>query len=105
MLRDFTLANRDELLSRARSKVSARTWASASPQELENGIPLFLTQLSETLRLETSPTPFPDSSIGSTAAKHGRELLAKGYTVSQVVHDYGDVCQAITELALEKGAA
>ena len=27
-----------------------------------------------------------------------------GYTVSQVVHDYGDVCQAITELAIEQKA-
>lgn len=27
-----------------------------------------------------------------------------GYTVSQAVHDYGDICQAITELALELGA-
>ncbi len=27
-----------------------------------------------------------------------------GFTVSQVVHDYGDVCQAITELAVEKRA-
>jgi signal transduction histidine kinase len=42
--------------------------------------------------------------IGSTAARHGGELLAKGYTVSQVVHDYGDVCQAITELAVERNA-
>ena len=26
---------------------------------------------------------------------------SRGFTVSQVVHDYGDVCQAITELAVE----
>ena len=25
--------------------------------------------------------------------------LERGYTVAQVVHDYGDICQAITELA------
>jgi signal transduction histidine kinase len=28
-----------------------------------------------------------------------------GFTVSQVVHDYGDVCQTITELAVDKKAA
>ena len=28
-------------------------------------------------------------------------MLCQGFTVSQVVHDYGDVCQAITELAVE----
>ena len=85
--------------------MSSRPWPSASTYELENGIPLFLTQVSETLRLERGEAPFPDASIGSTAARHGGELLAKGYTVSQVVHDYGDVCQSITELAVEKEAA
>ena len=105
MLHDFISANRDELISRTKTKVSSRPWPSVSTHELENGIPLFLTQLSETLRLEGGRVPFPDTSIGSTAAKHGGELLAKGYTVSQVVHDYGDVCQSITELAVEKKAA
>jgi hypothetical protein len=40
------------------------------------------------------------SEIGETAALHGKELLQHGFTVEQVVHDYGDLCQAITELAL-----
>ena len=39
-----------------------------------------------------------------TAALHGKELLEEGYTVDQVVHDYGDICQAITELARERNA-
>jgi hypothetical protein len=43
--------------------------------------------------------------MGIAAAAHGRELVEGGYSVSQVVHDYGDVCQAITELALERKAA
>jgi signal transduction histidine kinase len=32
------------------------------------------------------------------------ELLQFGFNVSQVVHDYGDICQAITELAVEQQA-
>ena len=104
MLHEFVSANRAELISRTRAKVAARPWPSASTQELENGVPLFLDQLSETLRLETSRTPFSPGAIGSTAAKHGRDLLGMGFTVSQVVHDYGDVCQAVTELAIEKKA-
>jgi signal transduction histidine kinase len=36
-----------------------------------------------------------------TAVRHGNELLLKGFTVDQVVHDYGDLCQAVTELAIE----
>jgi signal transduction histidine kinase len=35
---------------------------------------------------------------------HGRELSRQGFTVEQVVHDYGDLCQAITDLAFERDA-
>lgn len=31
-------------------------------------------------------------------------MLTLGFTLSQVVHDYGDICQAVTELALEQNA-
>jgi signal transduction histidine kinase len=33
------------------------------------------------------------------AVKHGKEYLRLGYTVSEVVHSYGVVCQAITDFA------
>jgi hypothetical protein len=33
---------------------------------------------------------------------HGAELLRQGFTVDQVVHDYGDVCQCVTALAIEQ---
>jgi len=47
----------------------------------------------------------PDiSEIGNAAARHGNELQQRGFTVEQVVHDYGDLCQAITELAIEQSA-
>lgn len=42
--------------------------------------------------------------MGETATAHGRELLEHGYTVEELVHDYGDVCQAITDLAFEMDA-
>jgi hypothetical protein len=40
--------------------------------------------------------------LPKSAVLHGRDLLMQGFTVSQVVHDYGDVCQSITDLAVEK---
>jgi signal transduction histidine kinase len=104
MLYDFIISNREELVARARGKVATRPFPAVSNVELEHGVPLFLTQLAETLRLENTTEPLPANLIGSAAAKHGRELLAMGFTVSQVVHDYGDVCQAITELAVEQKA-
>jgi hypothetical protein len=40
--------------------------------------------------------------IGRAAALHGAELLRQGFSVDQVVHDYGDVCQSVTALAVEQ---
>ena len=48
--------------------------------------------------------PSPSNAIGDAAARHGADLLALGFTLSAVVHDYGDICQAVTELALEQHA-
>jgi hypothetical protein len=59
--------------------------------------PVFLEQLVSALR---SPEQ-SNVDIGTSVAIHGHDLLLRGIMVSQVVHDYGDVCQVITELALE----
>jgi signal transduction histidine kinase len=104
MLHEFIAANRDAIISRTRDRVGSRPWPSVSTAELEYGVPLFLTQLSETLRLEETDAPFPSGDVGFSAAQHGAELLGLGFNVSQVVHDYGDICQAITDLAVEQQA-
>jgi signal transduction histidine kinase len=104
MLHEFITGNRDVIISRTRDRVRSRTWPSVTTGELEQGVPLFLTQLSETLRLEATSQPFPGDAIGAAAARHGGDLLRSGFTVSQVVHDYGDICQAITALAVEQEA-
>jgi signal transduction histidine kinase len=104
MLYEFVDVNRDVIISRTRDRVRSRPWPSVAPGEVEHGVPLFLTQLSETLRLEATTTSFSDAAIAASAAKHGRELRALGFNISQVVHDYGDICQAITQLAVEQDA-
>jgi signal transduction histidine kinase len=55
------------------------------------------------LRLATSDGG-ASGAMTESASLHGGELLAMGYTVSQVVHGYGDVCQVVTELAGETDA-
>jgi signal transduction histidine kinase len=102
MLHEFITTCRDAIITRTREKLTDRPWPLVSTSELEHGVPLFLSQLSETLRWETTPTPFSPNAIGASATKHGRELRALGFNISQVVHDYGDICQAITEVAVEK---
>ena len=104
MLHDFINANRDTIIARTRTRSSERPWPSVSAHELENGVPLFLSQLTKTLQSEGAAVPFPAGAIGRSGALHGAELLGLGYDVSQVVHDYGDICQAITELAVEHSA-
>src|SRR4030095_7187459 len=102
MLHAFITTYRDAIIARAREKLTDRPWPLASTSELEHGVPLFLTRLSATLRLEATPTPFPLKTLGDSATEHGRELRAMGFNISQVVHDYGDTCQAITEVAVEQ---
>jgi signal transduction histidine kinase len=104
MLHEFITSYREPIITRTREKLTDRPWALVSESELEHGVPLFLTQLSETLRLEMTDRPFSDTAISESAARHGRELRSLGFTISQVVHDYGDICQAVTEVALQQGS-
>jgi signal transduction histidine kinase len=98
MLHEFIAMHRDEIIRRCRAKVAARPMPPPTTVELDHGVPVFLDQLGDALRLD-GPISSPEMCM--SAVKHGHELLLQGFTVSQVVHDYGNVCQAITELAVE----
>lgn len=99
MLHEFISVNRDEIIARCRAKVATRSIPPPSEAEIEHGVPLFLDQLVESLRSGRASLD-----IDRSARQHGLDLLSQGFTVSQVVHDYGDVCQTITELAVETNA-
>ena len=98
MLHEFITENRSEIIARCRLKVAARPAPRPTQAELKHGVPLFLDQLAKILSLQ-SPS---SSEIRDSAGLHGDELLGQGFTVGQVVHDYGDICQSITDLALER---
>ena len=118
MMHAFLANNRDELIARCKAKVAKRARRSATEEQLCNGVPLFLEQLIRTLIAEdagiddvavmvSGPSggdALALSEIGVAAAAHGKALLVLGFTVDQVVHDYGDLCQSITELAHERDA-
>jgi signal transduction histidine kinase len=117
MMHDFLANNRADLVERCRAKVARRPTRAATAEQLQNGVPLFLNQLIRTLQVEQTSQPMDSrnisgpsgggatlSEIGVSAAQHGRELLKLGFSVDQVVHDYGDLCQAITDLAYERDA-
>lgn len=117
MLNEFLMANRALLIDRCRLMVMGRSDAKATEHESAHGIPTFLDQLIRTLTVEQSSRPEESrslsgssaggtaSEIGDMAALHGRDLHEQGFTLEQVVRDYGDVCQAVTQLADETGAA
>src|SRR5256885_406397 len=104
LLHEFAPTNRREIIALTRRKVALRSAPRATQRELESGVPLFLEQLALALRAGP-PSPHDLRAIGDSAAIHGGHLLRHGFTVSQVVHGYGDVCQAVTELAQETDAA
>ena len=118
MMYVFLQNNTDELIQRCIDKVAKRPKRNASEEQLRTGIPIFLTRLTKTLQAEEEDGPaaaavisgesgggeIDSSEMEDTAAAHGAALLDLKYTVDQVVHDYGDLCQAITDLAIERDA-
>jgi K+-sensing histidine kinase KdpD len=119
MLYEFLRTNRANLVSRCQRKASQRHAPQGSESELELGIPLFIDQLVKTLQVEQTSESMESrtvsgfsgggdgagSEMGRSATAHGRSLMEQGFTIDQVVHAYGDVCQAVTDLAFECSAS
>ena len=131
VLHKFLKQNTKEILAICAAKSKELAGVRATSEELKRGLPIFLTQLQTVLEhTPAEPTesqidraamiraadandepaiacasgrPF-DAEVAQTAGAHGVELQKCGYTLSHVVHAYGSMCQAITELAIEKGA-
>ena len=115
MMHKFLVANRNELERRCRDKVAARPDRLPNKRQLDQGIPMFLDQLIRTLQAESegnageglavsgppSGDPFNHAELGASAAIHGADLLTLGYTINEVVHDYGDLCQAVSDLSID----
>jgi diguanylate cyclase (GGDEF)-like protein len=84
--------------------VGSRSSAKPPRTELAHGIPVYLDQLVKILTTDQRDDRVPDSAMLKIATQHGRDLFEQGFTVEQVIRDYGDVCQAVTTLAVEIGA-
>jgi signal transduction histidine kinase len=130
MLYDFLLNNEKEIISMTEKKSLLLAGVRPSSDQLKRGLPIFYAQLITVLKKEAD-TPRgkaatdhhamanaaqkndepamaqasgrPDEILlAQSAGLHGGELLRLGYTLSHVVHAYGSMCQAITELATDK---
>ena len=118
MLHEFLTLHRDELIERCKSSAALRRLPPcARGTVLPNGVSLILVPLVETLRAEPVTARrrnmrirenFEASEIQprieKAASQHGLELSRNGFPIEEVVHGYGDLCQAITDLAVERNA-
>lgn len=103
MLFEFLGQHKKKIIQLCRDKVLADSESKPTSALLDRGLPIFYDELVETLsRRLVSSSDFKDtgskSKIKESGAKaHGKESSRLGYTISQVVHTYGAVCQSITE--------
>jgi signal transduction histidine kinase len=117
MLHEFLSSHRTQLIDRCRHSAAQRNSIDAKEDDSRFGIPLFLDQLVNTLKVEQANGSTAEEKVAgkvgglptspeqrAAATQHGRDLSQRGLTVDQVVHDYGDLCQAITGLAFELDA-
>ncbi len=128
----FLRANEKAVHARIEEKSSALVGMQRASQVPKGGWPVFFTQLlhilehapAEAAYLEidrdgmvkaandsdepaiaaAAGRPY-DVAVAQSAGMYGKELQDLGYTLSHVVHGYGAVCQAITEIAIEHDAA
>ena len=128
-LHEFLLKNKSEILDLTEEKTLELAGTRPSSEQLKQGLPIFFQQLLGILILERPATHQhaanqaaaakgadeadesamaiaagkpEEAAVAESAALHGTEMLRLGYTLSHVVHSYGAMCQAITELAEKK---
>lgn len=111
MLHEFLSKYQPEIIQLCRNKVTADSGTKPTSELLEKGLPIFYKELVSILErsssTDSSITNVPETHLNNMiikggAATHGKESLRLGYTISQVVHSYGAVCQSITEFVQTK---
>lgn len=109
MLHEFLLAERDGILALCSKKIGRFADSRSSSDELERGLSVFYSELIEVLRADTDESMEAGNnalkSVHTASAKRrGKESLKLGYSISQVVHGYGALCQAITQYMEESSS-
>jgi len=120
MLHDFLMRHRVELIERCKSKAAFRLAPGGDHEAMPpNGVPLILDQVMEALRAghmaacgttcRSAGDPAREKHercrTDEGASQHGDELARSGFPVEEVVYGYGDLCQAVTDLAVERSAS
>ena len=107
MLYEFLQERRAEILALCQQKLTLLSNAKSSSAEMKLGLPVFYDELIEILRADElsesrqAVNTLTQKLHSASATRRGKESLELGYTISQVVHGYGALCQSITEYAEE----
>jgi len=101
LLHEFLTANLSAIVASVRQKFLMGPDRAAFADKDGTHLELFIRQLIETLREGAADSRSGNLEIRASAARHGAHLLEQGFTVAHVIHGYGSVCQAVTDLAVE----
>lgn len=109
MLHEFLLAEREGILDLCSKKIMRLADSRSSSDEMERGLPIFYDELIEVLRADADESREAsnkdiESIHRASAGRRGKESLKLGYSISQVVHGYGALCQAITQYVEENSS-
>ena len=103
MISEFLAENKIAILALTKEKTATISELGPASEVLQAGLPNFYGHLVGALKrtLDTRPKT-PEEAYPQMPSEYGKELARLGCTVSQVVHSYGAICQAITEMAEKK---
>lgn len=100
-LHEFLEHHRAEILRLTHSRI-AESSPRGSESELIDSIPEVFDDIVAALREDVGLTRETVSTApGKTPTVHGRQRLRLGFSITELVHDYGALCHAITGLAEE----
>ena len=103
LMLDVIRDNRELLERRSREIFLANAVPNPSEEELNHGIPILIDQITEALGSETGSVP--EQAIEDVATQYGGRLFGLGFTIAELVHAYGAVCQAVMEVGGQRGAS
>ena len=131
MLAEFLQQHQREILALTEEKTLELAGDHPTSAQLKRGLPIFYRQVIDVIGRAADPAKPPEkdrkaiasaadrgdepamaeaagqpeeAAVAKSAGQHGVEYLRLGYTLSHVVHAYGALCQAITEVAAKRDA-
>ena len=103
----FLGANRDAVLAALVTRMEEVRGAPVGNREQVAFLGRFLDELKSALfgdeRCNAPPPPVTRNPPSESARQHGRAGYAVGKSVTDMVHDYGTVCDVVTDLARDAG--